>query len=151
MDAGEKALEYLRCHHVATLATFDDDMPWASAVFYVNNGYDLFFLSAPTTRHAVNLARNPRVAATVQEDYDDWPKIKGVQLEGHAQEIRGAEETTARELYGKKYAIVGKLAQAPAFIVKALAKVRWYKIHPTRMYFIDNTAGFGHRDEIDLP
>ncbi len=148
--ANERALAYLASHHVATLATSDDESPWASAVFYVNSGYELFFLSAPATRHCANLARNSRVAATVQEDYDDWPKIKGVQLEGTARELAGAEEAAARKLYGEKYAIVGKLAQAPAFIVKALAKVRWYKITPTRAYFIDNSVGFGHRDEIDL-
>ena len=150
MNAAEQALQYLESHHVVTLATFDGGMPWAAAVFYVNDGYDLFFLSSPATRHCVNLANNPQVSATIQEDYDHWPKIKGVQLEGVAHEIFGFDETAARKLYGEKYPLVGKLAQAPAFIVKALAKVRWYKIHPTRLYFIDNSAGFGHRDEIDL-
>ena len=33
---------------------------------------------------------------------------------------------------------------------KALANVRWYKVTPTKAYFIDNSVGFGHRDEIDL-
>jgi hypothetical protein len=43
------------------------------------------------------------------------------------------------------------LAQAPAAIVKALAKVRWYKIVPDRLCFIDNSLGLGNRDEIKLP
>jgi len=43
------------------------------------------------------------------------------------------------------------LAEAPAAIVKALAKVRWYKIVPQRLYFIDNSRGLGNRDEIKLP
>jgi hypothetical protein len=46
--------------------------------------------------------------------------------------------------------VVGKLAQAPAAIVKALAKVRWYKVVPHHLYFVDNAAGLGHRDEIIL-
>ena len=29
-------------------------------------------------------------------------------------------------------------------------KVRWYQLAPVRLYFVDNAAGFGHRDEIDL-
>ena len=90
------------------------------------------------------------MAVTIQEDYADWPQIKGVQLEGIASEIAGAEEKQARLLYGQKYPVVGKLAQAPAAIVKAMAKVRWYKVVPQRLYFIDNSAGFGHRDEIVL-
>jgi hypothetical protein len=42
------------------------------------------------------------------------------------------------------------LAKAPAAIVKALAKVRWYKVVPQRMYFIDNSVGLGSREEIAL-
>lgn len=140
---------YLQEHHVATLATSDASV-WAAAVFYVNDGYTIYFLSSPTTRHCRNLARNARVALTIQEDYADWPEIKGVQLEGEASELSGSEELHARLLYGKKFPVVGKLAQAPAAIVKAMAKVRWYKVVPTRLYFIDNSAGFGRRDEVDL-
>jgi hypothetical protein len=29
-------------------------------------------------------------------------------------------------------------------------KVRWYEVAPDRLYFIDNSAGFGHRDAIEL-
>ncbi|HJW57815.1 MAG TPA: pyridoxamine 5'-phosphate oxidase family protein [Burkholderiaceae bacterium] len=145
----ETVQRYLQEHHVATLATSGEDL-WAAAVFYVSDGYILYFLSSPASRHCRNLAHNPRVALTIQEDYADWPAIKGVQLEGIAVEIAGDEEAHARRLYGQKFPVVGKLAQAPAAIVKAMAKVRWYKIMPQRLYFIDNSTGFGHRDEIDL-
>jgi len=144
-----RVLDYLRDHRVVTLATGAGGEIWASAVFYVNDGFKLFFLSSPTSRHSLNLARDPRIAATIQEDYADWLEIKGVQLEGIASEISGAEELSARRLYGEKFPIVGKLAQAPEAIVKALAKVRWYRLVPQRLYFIDNAAGFGQRVEVD--
>lgn len=142
---------YLRDHHVATLATNGTEGPWAAAVFYVNEGDTLYFLSSPESRHSRNLAQNPRVALTIQEDYHDWLEIKGVQIEGVATEISGADEEKARRLYGRKFPVVGLLAQAPAAIVKALAKVRWYRIVPQRLYFIDNSLGLGSRDEIALP
>ncbi len=141
---------YLRDRQVATLATSGSEGLWAAAVFYVSDGYTLYFLSSPTTRHCLNLAKNPRVAVTIHEDYADWLDIKGVQIEGLASEISGLEEKRARSLYGKKFPLVGKLAQAPAAIVRALAKVRWYKVVPQRLYFIDNSVGLGHRDEVDL-
>lgn len=141
---------YLRDHQVATLATHNGEDLWAAAVFYVNAGYTLYFLSSPTSRHCLHLAKNPRVALTVQEDYADWLEIKGIQIEGVVSELSGEEERLARRLYGQKFPIVGKLAQAPAAIVKALAKVRWYKVVPQRLYFIDNAVGLGHRDEVDL-
>ncbi|MFA6313555.1 MAG: pyridoxamine 5'-phosphate oxidase family protein [Sterolibacterium sp.] len=145
-----QVLTYLRDHRVVTLATGTNGDPWAAAVFYVNDGFKLYFLSSPTSRHSLNLAQNQRVAATIQEDYADWLEIKGVQLEGVASEIRGAEEQLARQLYGEKFPVVGKLAQAPAAIVKAMAKVRWYQVVPQRLFFIDNSAGFGKREQIDL-
>ena len=87
---------------------------------------------------------------TIQADYTDWPDIKGVQLEGQVCELAGEAERRARHLYGEKFPVVGKLAQAPAAIVKALAKVRWYQIKPQRLFYIDNSLGFGHREELDL-
>lgn len=149
-ESHAKVLGYLRDHRVATLATSADGDPWAAAVFYVNDGFKLYFLSSPTSRHSLNLAQDPRVAATIQEDYADWPEIKGVQLEGVASEIHGTEEQLARALYAEKFPVVGMLGQAPAAIVKAMAKVRWYHLVPQRLFFIDNAAGFGRREEIDL-
>jgi uncharacterized protein YhbP (UPF0306 family) len=145
----ERVRKYLREHNVATLATCSGDDLWGAAVFYVCDGSTLYFLSAPTGRHMLNLAHNPRVALTIQEDYADWLDIKGVQMEGVAVEISGEEEEKARRLYGEKFPLVGLLARAPASIVKALAKVRWYKVVPRRVYFIDNSRGLGHRDEVD--
>ncbi|TSA11681.1 MAG: pyridoxamine 5'-phosphate oxidase [Betaproteobacteria bacterium] len=146
----ERAQRYLRQHHVMTLASHGDEGVWAAAVFYANDGFAFYFLSSPASRHCRNLTRDPRVSAAVQEDCSDWRKIKGVQLEGIVSVLAGEEEIHARSLYGEKFPVVGKLQQAPAAIVKALAKVCWYKLIPRRLYFIDNAAGFGHRDEIDL-
>ncbi|MGP1678323.1 MAG: pyridoxamine 5'-phosphate oxidase family protein [Burkholderiales bacterium] len=141
---------YLREHHVMTLASHGDEGVWTAAVFYANDGFTIYYLSAPTSRHCRNLAASPRASAAIHEDYADWREIKGVQMEGIASALSGEEEQRARRLYGAKFPVVGKLEQAPAAIVKALAKVRWYKLMPERLYFIDNSRGFGHRDEIDL-
>jgi hypothetical protein len=147
----QRVTAYLREHHVMTLATHGSEGVWAAAVFYVNDGYNLLFLSSPTSRHCRNLAESPRVSATIQQDYADWPEIKGVQLEGIATEVRGKEEQRARRLYGEKFPVIRGLAQAPVALAKAMDNVRWYKVVPERLYFIDNSAEFGHRDAIELP
>lgn len=141
---------YLADHHVMTLATQGAEGPWAAAVFYATEGASLIFLSAPGTRHCRNLALDARCAATIQEDYSDWTQIKGIQLEGRVIELEGDEEKRAQALYGEKFPVVGPLAKVPPAIVKALAKVRWYRLVPERFHFIDNSRGFGHRDEIGL-
>ena len=55
-----RVLALLGEHHVMTLASVGADGPWAAAVFYAHDDLRLYFLSAPTSRHAVNLAAEPR-------------------------------------------------------------------------------------------
>ena len=146
-DLRVQALRYLERHQVMTLATAAGDDLWAAALFYVNLDFSLFFLSAGHTRHARHLKGSSRVAATIQEDYRDWREIKGIQLEGTADRLHGAERAQAITLYGRKFPVIG---QPVAAIAEALARVDWYRVTPARLYFIDNSKGFGHRDEVPL-
>jgi uncharacterized protein len=145
-----RVLAFLEAHHVVTLASVGAEGPWAAAVFYASRGFTLHFLSAPTTRHSRNLAADPRVAATIQEDLADWRAICGVQLEGRVRELEGEEAEEARRTFGLKFPLVAAPAQAPPAIAAALARVRWYELAPARLHFVDNSAGFGHRDEVPL-
>ena len=88
MDAPARLRDYLRRHAVMTLATTGPEGAAAAAVFYACDGEDLLFLSAPGTLHARNLVADPRVAATVQDDVEDWAQIQGVQLRGRASVLR---------------------------------------------------------------
>lgn len=146
-DSRSAALDYLARHQVMTLAVQSGDNVWAAAVFYVNFDFSLYFLSAGHTRHARYLASNPWAAATIQEDYKNWQEIKGIQLEGPVHQLSGAAQRKAIDLYGKKYPFVGRAKGAMA---TALAKVNWYQMKPTRLYYIDNSLGFGHREEVPL-
>lgn len=150
MNAGsrQRVQDYLRAHHVATLATMAGSGPWAAAVFYASDNNALYFISSPNSRHCRNLEQDPRAAATIQGEYDNWREIKGVQMEGMVSRLRGADEKRARQLYAEKFPLIGKLASAPASIVTALARVGWYRLTPTRLFFIDNSCGFAHREEI---
>lgn len=145
----QKVLEYLQHHNVMTLATTGPEGVWAAAVFYVNDGFTLYFLSSPASRHSRNIAARPGVALTIQEDYKDWPEIKGIQLEGQAYQLAGTAQEVAIAHYQTKFPLIGPQAQPQ--IAKALSKVAWYKIKPERLYFIDNALGLGHRDEVPLP
>jgi uncharacterized protein YhbP (UPF0306 family) len=143
----ETALHYLQEHHVMNLATTGSDGVWGAAVFYVNHDFEIYFLSAATSRHSLNIAANPAVAITVQEDYTAWKEIKGIQAEGHVIQLAGREKVHAVALYAKKYPLI---TNAPPPIARALQKVNWYRFSPSRFYFIDNSIAFGHRDEIRL-
>jgi uncharacterized protein YhbP (UPF0306 family) len=141
------ALNYLANHQVMSLATYGPQGLWSAAVFYASQEFNLYFLSAGHTSHAQNLAAQPRAAATIQEDYKDWPAIQGIQLEGTIHLLAGQEQETAVALYQSKYPFI---AQPNDQIQRALSKVNWYRLTPDKLYFIDNTKGLGHRDEIIL-
>jgi uncharacterized protein len=140
-----QVLEYLAAHNVVTLSTSGPAGPWAAAVFYVNEGLRLYFLSSPRSRHAQDLAADPRVAAAVHEDYRDWPGIKGIQLEGRATPVPDADVERVRAIYAAKFPVVAGDPKAPPEIAAALAGVRWYALTPEALFFIDNSAGFGQR------
>lgn len=146
-DPRENALHYLANHQVMTLATSGENGVWAAAVFYVNDGFDLYFLSAGHTRHAQNFEQNAHIAATIQEDYADWQAIQGIQLEGDVLQLRGEARATAVSRYQQKYPF---MAQDLPDIQTAVAKVNWYRLRPSKLYFIDNRKGLGHRDEVAL-
>ena len=148
MNAREQLLEYLGAHNVMTLATHGAKGPWGSAVFYVNEGATLYFLSAPSTRHCQNIQCDPRVAATVQEDYAQWEQIKGIQIEGTVSRLNAEESRHAANLYARKFAFMDPL-RAPVAVAAAIRKIAWYRLSPTALYFIDNTQGLGHREQID--
>jgi hypothetical protein len=130
-----------------TLATTGPQGIWAAAVFYVNDGFELIFLSAGHTRHGQNITAVPHVAATIQEDYRDWQEIQGIQLEGRISLLTDVSRETAMSRYLQKYPF---LANAGEKMQAAIAQVNWYLLRPERLYFIDNSLGLGHRDEIEL-
>lgn len=142
-----QALAYLERHTVLTLATDGPEGLWAAAVFYVNDDFDLVFLSASHTRHGRNLAANPQAAATIQENYKDWPHIQGIQLAGPVLSLTGESRKTAIFLYQQKYPFIKTAGPA---LLTALQKVNWYRLRPQELYFIDNSQGFGHRDMVEL-
>ena len=146
--ARDRALAYLAGHHVMTLATAGPEGPWAAAVFYANDGFDLLFLSSPSSRHCTDLKANDAAAATVQEDYSDWRRIRGVQLEGRVQELAGEDAVRVQAIYGEKFPVARAGGDTPAPIAAALAKVRWYRFAASRAYYIDNAAGFGKREQV---
>jgi len=144
-------LAYVESHNTMTLATSQGDSPWAATVFYASDGLRLYFFSAPDSRHCQNLAVNPRVAVTIQEDYHDWRRIKGIQLDGRVVTVDSViEKGKAMTVYARKYPDVVKIFSDPesGALYKAFLKVKFYRVVAERVYYIDNEQGFGKRQEL---
>lgn len=150
-------LNYLESHHTLSLATVGDGgVPQAASLFYVNRDIKLYFVSSPVSRHGMNLAQNAQVSATINEDYACWRLIKGIQMEGMVRTVGGIWENGRLALsFVKKFPDVADFFSAPQRlgekIFSKVEGVKFYELLPSRIYFIDNERGFGHRDELLLP
>ena len=152
-DLKPQVLDYLKSHNTMTLATCAGDAPWAATVFFASDDLRLYFFSSPESRHCQNLSANAKVAVTVQEDYQDWRQIKGIQLEGRVELVDGVvAKAKAMAIYAIKYPDVIKLFTDPSSGIfhKAFLKVKFYRVVPEKLFFIDNSAGFGKRQELVL-
>jgi len=93
--------------------------------------------------------------STIQADGQDWRAITGLQIEGRAQVVSTPEEwRVAYETFRAKFPFVGEAWQgegsAAPILAGPLARSRFYRITPHWIRLIDNTLGFGHKDELRL-
>lgn len=136
---------FLADHTTLTLATIGPEgEPHAADLYYAQTGdLILYFISVPGSRHAGNVARDPRVAATIHADSTRWRDIRGVQLEGRCVRVAVTERATAWAHYTAKFPFV----LTDAALARALQKVGVYRITPHWLRWIDNTTGLGHNQE----
>ncbi|GAB4556512.1 MAG: hypothetical protein Kow0047_00040 [Anaerolineae bacterium] len=150
----QRVLAFLQAHTTLTLATVaEDGSPQAAAVFFAfDEDLRLYFLSEPSSRHAQNLTRSPRVAVTIQDDGQDWREIQGLQLEGEASLVSDPRaQARAARIYGQRFGFVGELlrgtGEGALALVGPLARSRFYVISPTWIRLIDNRVRFGYKEE----
>lgn len=138
-----------------TLATCDHGKPWAAAVFYARQGFNLVFFSSPNSMHSAILAENPRAAATIHGAYEEWQDIKGLQMEGFVEPITSTWKLAkATAIYVKRYPFVRQFLSDPGFVSTEIAtkmtKVALYIFRPESILYLSNEAGFGNRWKLEI-
>ncbi len=143
-DILKKIEDYLKIHKKMTLATASaDGQPIAHTVQFVSEGSKVYFFTKPQARKVANIIKNKRVAFAVDQEYDDWNNIQGVQLMGIASIIEDEDEKM--RVFGLLKQKFAQLAKAPDEFAKRHHIIR---IDPAQGRFIDNTVSFGHHDDI---
>jgi len=147
--------EFVSAQNTLTLATINaDGSPHACDLFFVHDGAAFYFLSDPKTRHVQNFLRNARVGATIHGISMGWQEIRGVQIVGTASRVAEAiERARVYELYIDKFPFVRQWLASVDALGKAhatLGVIEMYKIAARWLRWIDNTRGFGHKEEINL-
>ncbi|MCL3779379.1 pyridoxamine 5'-phosphate oxidase family protein [Prolixibacteraceae bacterium JC049] len=133
---------YLQTHGLLTLATVSaEGQPMAHSVEYISEGNTVYFISHEGTRKVANIKENSKVAYTVDEDYQDWSQIQGIQMEGKASFI---EEENEKNRIRQKY--VERFPQVMNFPPEFAQAMCLIKVEPIHAKYIDNTKGMGHHE-----
>jgi nitroimidazol reductase NimA-like FMN-containing flavoprotein (pyridoxamine 5'-phosphate oxidase superfamily) len=137
-------LQLLDSHRIASVATLrPDGWPQATTVGYVNEGFSIYFLCAPDSQKAHNLAHDDRVSLTINDDPSDIMRISGLSVAGHAHPVEDrAEAARILGLIPLRYPDCPPLPMP----MPTPDQVRIFCVTPTVISVLDYSKGFGHTD-----
>jgi nitroimidazol reductase NimA-like FMN-containing flavoprotein (pyridoxamine 5'-phosphate oxidase superfamily) len=135
-------LKLLKRHNIMSFATVrPDGFPQATTVGYANDGLDLYFCCDRTSQKVRNLRRSAKVSLTIDRDYKDWTRIKGLSMGATARLLsKPADVTRAFNLLARKFPELRKMSK------EDLAGSAFVKVTPKVISVLDYSKGFGHTD-----
>ncbi len=131
----QRIIDFIRKHHVLTLATSCDNIPWCANCFYTYmEDENLFvFTSDDTTRHIKEVLKNQTVAGNIVLETKIVGKIRGIQFNGTMLKPDGDLAKKAKKAYLRR------------FPYAALMKTALWIMEPTYLKLTDNRLGFGKK------
>ena len=131
----KKIIEFLKKHHVLTLATCVDHQPWCANCFYafLEEEAAFVFTSGNETRHIREVTQNNKIAGTVVLETSIVNKIQGVQFSGRL-------ETPAVEMAEKT-----RNAYLKRFPFAVLMDTTLWILYADHLKMTDNRLGFGKK------
>ncbi len=140
---------------VLVLASSVEGQPWCASVYFAHRGSRFYFFSSPDSRHIREFRLHPEAAGCVSADHTEWHQIRGVQMQGRVEAVRGAREKfTALKAYLKKFPFVKAfLREQSAAGELSLGKLLGgylFVFVAEKVYRLDNQHGFGSRVRVEL-
>jgi uncharacterized protein YhbP (UPF0306 family) len=134
-DFPKQIAKFIEKHHVLTLATVNDGIPWCSSLFYtfIPDRNLLVFTSDPSTRHINEGIANNRIAGSIVLETSIIGKIQGIQFEGLLQKPEGSLADELRSAYLRRF----------PFAVLLDSQI-WY-LELSHIKLTDNRLGFGKK------
>lgn len=139
-----KILSLLDQHRAMTIATLrPDGWPQATTVGYANEDLTLYFLCAPDSQKAANIAGDERVSLTIDDDTPQVMEITGLSMAARAKAVVDSEEAEkALRLLMLKY----PEQKSMPLPMPNPADVRIFRVLPMVISVLDYSKGFGHTD-----
>jgi len=131
----KRIIEFIKKHHVLTLATSNQNIPYCANCFYVYNEDEnmLIFTSDYETKHVKDLQKKDIVAGSIVLETSVIGKIQGVQFQGKIYEPKD-------ELLSKV-----KMNYLTRFPIAMLMKTTLWVVELNFLKFTDNRLGFGKK------
>jgi nitroimidazol reductase NimA-like FMN-containing flavoprotein (pyridoxamine 5'-phosphate oxidase superfamily) len=101
--------DFISHHHIAALASSQDNMPQVCTTYYVTDGEYIFFKSRTDSDHVAAFGNNPRVAITIYDHASNHEEKYGIQIQGSVERI--SDVTEVKRVIGL-YAVHPHLANA---------------------------------------
>ncbi|MDO9510279.1 MAG: pyridoxamine 5'-phosphate oxidase family protein [Bacteroidales bacterium] len=130
-----RILEFIHEHHVLTMATSHNNVPWvANCFYYYSEEWNAFvFTSENHTRHMQECINNPEVSGSIVLETTMTGLIQGIQFSGRLVELDIEQKKAARKVYVKK------------FPVALLAELHLWTVVPYFIKMTHNRLGFGKK------
>ena len=129
----KRIVKFFRKHHVLTLATAKENIPWCANCFYVYDDQEnkLIFTSDETTRHIAEALFQNQVSGSVVLETKIPGKIQGIQFSGIISKPDEASLKSVRKKYLKR------------FPYARLMETTLWTVRLTHIKMTDNRLGFG--------
>lgn len=138
-------LDIMKNHNILTLATLrEDGYPQANTVTYANDDLTLYFSTAQDSQKIKNIKNSNKVSLTIDKDYEDWNKIRGLSMAATAEILTTPDEIKkAMNRLVKKFPFLAEMPKPE----EPLAVV---KITPKIISVLNYELGFGHTDLVEV-
>jgi len=139
-------LDIMENHNILTLATLrEDGYPQANTVTYANDGLTIYFSTAQDSRKIKNIKNSNKVSLTIDKDYEDWNKIKGLSMAATAEIPTNPDEIkTAMNCLVKKFPFLAEMPEPEEPTITVV------KITPNIISVLNYELGFGYTDLVEV-
>jgi len=133
----ERIIKFIKKHHVLTIATSGENIPWCASCFYVYLESDSLFVftTEDTTRHGNEMLNNNNVAGAIALETSVLGKIQGIQFSGTVHKLKGESLKAAKIAYLKKFPVA----------LPFIADMTLWAVKPDHIKMTDNRLGFGKK------
>lgn len=131
----QRIIKFINQHHIFTLATSNNNIPYTATCFYVYLPEEncFVFTSDYETKHVNDMTLQSKVAGAIALETNMIGKLRGIQFTGTVKLLKCEDLKRAKKAYINR------------FPVALLSKTTFWGIYPEFIKMTDNRLGFGKK------